>query len=118
MKYMSFVKGPVVPMEQIPPSLFEAMDVHIKSEAAKGHFISGGGLWPSKDSFRMSIRGGKLSVVDGPFTESKEVIGGFAILSYATREEALEGTKAFMALHQKHWPAWEGTSEMHVIQEA
>jgi hypothetical protein len=118
MKYMSFVKGPVVPMDQIPPSLFEAMDVHIKSEASKGHFISGGGLWPSKDSFSMSIRGGKVVVVDGPFTETKEVIGGFAILSYATREEAIEGTRAFMALHQKHWPQWEGTSEMHVIQEA
>ena len=66
----------------------------------------------------MSIRGGKIVVTDGPFTETKEVIGGFAILSYATREEAVEGTKAFMDLHTKHWPEWEGTSEMHLIQEA
>ena len=118
MKYMSFVKGPVVPMDQVPAALFEAMDAHIQQEAAKGHFISGGGLWPSKDSFKMNIRGGKIVVTDGPFTETKEVIGGFAILSYDTREEAVEATKAFMDLHVKHWPEWEGTSEMHVIVEA
>ena len=118
MKYMSFVKGPVVPIEQIPPSLFAAMDEHIQAAAAKGHFISGGGLWPSPDSFKMSVRDGKIVITDGPFTESKEVIGGFAIMSYASREEAVEATRAFIDLHMKHWPAWEGTSEMHVIVEA
>ena len=54
---MSFIKGPVVAMDQVPPSLFDAMDAHLKQEAAKGHFLSGGGLWPSSGGLRAGLPG-------------------------------------------------------------
>ncbi|MEP0322666.1 YciI family protein, partial [Bauldia litoralis] len=58
------------------------------------------------------ISGGTVSVTDGPFSEAKEVIGGFAIYDVASREEAVAWTERFMDLHRKHWPGWEGVSEI------
>lgn len=55
--------------------------------------VSTAGLRPSAEGVRIRLRGGKLSSVDRPFTESKEVIGGYAILEAKSREEAVELTK-------------------------
>jgi len=51
-------------------------------------------------------------VTDGPFTESKEVIGGWAILNAASKADATRIAKEFMELHRKHWPEFEGESEV------
>jgi hypothetical protein len=118
MKYLSFVSGRERPMSEVPPGLFAAMEVHLAEELKKGHFISGGGLNPtSNGAFRVSTKDGKIVVTDGPFTEAKEVIGGFAFLAYDTKEEAIAATKRFMQLHLEHWPEWEGTSEVRPIME-
>jgi hypothetical protein len=50
-------------------------------------------------------------VTDGPFTEAKEVIGGYAVYAVKSKEEALEWARRFMALHQEHWKGWEGEVE-------
>jgi len=117
MRYLAFVKGPELPMDQVPPAMFEAMGKYTAEQAAKGVFLSGGGLAPTAHSFRAAIRGGKVVVTDGPFTESKEVIGGYAFLSHATHEEAVAGAKEFMELHIKHWPGWEGSCEVRPIMD-
>jgi len=49
------------------------------------------------------LRGGMLSTIDGPFTETKEVIGGFAILEATSRQEAIELTKRFLKIHGDGW---------------
>jgi hypothetical protein len=49
------------------------------------------------------LRGGKLSLRDGPFTETKEVIGGYAILEAASKEEAIELTRRFLKVHGNEW---------------
>ena len=59
--------------------------------------------------------GGKLTVTDGPFIESKEVIGGYAILEYADKEAALQGCAEFLEVHRQNWPGWEGEIEMRPI---
>jgi hypothetical protein len=51
-------------------------------------------------------------VTDGPFTESKEVIGGWAILQTDSKDEATRIATEFMELHRKHWPGFEGESEV------
>jgi hypothetical protein len=61
---------------------------------------------------RVRVSGGRVQVLDGPFTEAKEVIGGFAIFEYRSREEAIEAAKSFMELSRKHWPEWEGEIEV------
>lgn len=117
MRYLTFVKGPEIPMDQVPPAMFEVMEKYTEEQAKKGVFISGGGLAPSAQSFRVAIRGGKLVVTDGPFTESKEVIGGWAFVSHGSHEEALASAKEFMELHINNWPGWEGICEVRPIMD-
>jgi hypothetical protein len=74
--------------------------------------VDTGGLLPSKDGTRLRLSKGKLTITDGPFTESKEIIGGWAIVKAASKEQALRLATEFMELHRKHWPEFEGESEM------
>jgi hypothetical protein len=53
-----------------------------------------------------------VTVTDGPFTEAKEVVGGYAQFELASKQEAIEGAVRFMELHKKHWPGWEGETEI------
>jgi hypothetical protein len=64
-----------------------------------GILLDQGGLLPSVAGARIHANGGELSVVDGPFAETKEIIGGFAILKAASKSEAIELGKQFMQLH-------------------
>ena len=115
MKYMTFVKGPE--NSGTPPkALFDAIDKLIQDQIKSGIFVSGGGLQPTSKGARVRIRGGKLRVTDGPFTEAKEVIGGFAILNAGSLEGAIQLGKEFMDLHIKHWPGWEGESEIREME--
>jgi hypothetical protein len=75
------------------------------------------GLLPSKDGARVRLANGKITVTDGPFSESKEVIGGWAILKAASKDEALRIATEFMELHRKHWPGFEGESEVRPMHD-
>jgi hypothetical protein len=67
---------------------------------------------------RVRVSGGKLTLTDGPFTEAKEVIGGYAVYQVKSREEAIKWTTRFMELHREHWSDWEGESEIRQIFDA
>jgi hypothetical protein len=77
-----------------------------------GSLVDTGGLMPSKDGMRLRLERGKITVTDGPFTESKEVIGGWAILKAETKADAIRIATEFMELHRKYWPEFEGESEV------
>jgi hypothetical protein len=95
-----------------PKALMDAME-RIGQEAVKnGSMVISGGLASTAQSHRVRLSGGKISVIDGPFTETKEVVGGFAIMEFKSKEEALEAAKDFMDLHRQHWPGWEGETEV------
>lgn len=118
MKYMTFVSHPESYRESAPPeALMEAMGEFVGRLAKEGKFVGGAGLHPSKDGRRLRIAKGKLTVIDGPFTETKEVVGGYAILQTETREEALRIQTEFMELHRKYWPEFEGESELRPMFE-
>jgi hypothetical protein len=51
-------------------------------------------------------------VTDGPFTETNEVVGGYAQFELKSKEEAVRSAVRFMELHKKHWPGWEGETEV------
>jgi len=53
-----------------------------------------------------------VTVTDGPFAEAKEVVGGYAQFELKSNEEAVESAVRFMELHNKHWPGWEGETEV------
>jgi hypothetical protein len=113
MKYLTFIRhsesyrasGP-------PPALLEAMGKFVEKSLKEGILVDTGGLLPSKDGARVRLTKGKITVTDGPFTESKEVIGGWAILNASSKEEAIRIATEFMELHHKHWPEFEGESEV------
>jgi hypothetical protein len=65
---------------------------------------------------RVQLSGGKLAVLDGPFTETKEVVGGHAVMEFNSREAAVQSAVEFMELTKKYWPGWEGETEVRQIQ--
>lgn len=111
MRYMMIVKhaenqGPP------PKSLMEAI-AKLGEEATKnGTMLGNGGLKPTVLGARVRLTGGKVSIKDGPFTEAKEIIGGFAEFELKSRQEAVEAAVRFMELHKQHWPGWEGETEV------
>jgi hypothetical protein len=79
--------------------LFEAMGVYHDALAKAGVLLDASGLQPSSKGWKVKYDGDKRSVVDGPFTEAKELIAGYTIIQTKTREEALDWTKRFPKPH-------------------
>ena len=98
-----------------PQDLLTAMHEMAKREVAAGRMIADGGLMPLAAGKRVRIKGRKLAVLDGPFTETKEVIGGFALFELPDMAAAVESARQFMALHLEHMPDWDGTCEIRQI---
>jgi hypothetical protein len=114
MKFMMLVKHG----ENSGPPPKELMDAIAKlsEEAVKdGTMLGSGGLGPTAQSTRVRVSGGKLTVIDGPFAEAKEVVGGYAQFEMKSKQEAIDGAVRFMELHRKHWPGWEGETEVRQI---
>jgi hypothetical protein len=114
MPYFSIIRAAE---QQGPPpqGLMDAMDKYVAKTLKDGTVVSTGGLAPSAAGFRIRVKGGRLSVTDGPFTETKEVVGGYAVISARTREEAIRATTEFMQLHVDHWPEWQGECEVREL---
>lgn len=104
-RFMGFVRMEEGAAVGTPPqALFDAMDIHIAEQTAQGHFLDGGGLYGTEDAVNFVVRKGETTRVDGPYAESKEVVGGWALMQYDTLEEAIAGQAEFAELHAKHWP--------------
>ena len=117
MKYLSFVRSSERYRNvQPPPAMREAMGKLVEKFTKEGALVDTGGLAPSRDGFRMRLVDGNLTTTDGPFAESKEVIGGWAILKADTKAEILRLTTEFMELHRKFWPEFEGECEVRPIE--
>ena len=111
MRFMMIVKHG----EQQGPPPKQLMDAIAKlaEEAAKaGTMLGSGGLGPTALGARVRLSAGQVTVTDGPFTEAKEVVGGYAQFELKTKEEAVKSAITFMELHKKHWPGWEGETEV------
>jgi hypothetical protein len=118
MRYMMFIKHTEDYQNvQVPASLYEEMGKFIEETTRSGNFITGAGLQPSAAGTRVRLSKGKISVTDGPFTESKEIVGGYAIMDAKSRDEALALGRRFMEIHLRHWPTFEGECEMRPLEE-
>jgi hypothetical protein len=115
MRFLSIIKGGE--NQGAPPqALLDAMDKFIEESLKDGSLVQTGGLAGSAQGVRIRSAGGKLSVTDGPFAETKELVGGYAILEAKSRADAVEATRKFMELHRRHWPEWEGECELRPIE--
>jgi hypothetical protein len=118
MRYMMFIKHTEEHRNaDVPPGLYEDMGKFIEETSKSGNFVSGAGLQPSSAGARVRLSKRKITVVDGPFVESKEIVGGYAIMDAKSREEALVLARRFMELHLKHWPTFEGECEVRPLEE-
>jgi hypothetical protein len=111
MRYMTIYKSVE---RNAPPSQEEidAMGKFIEQISAAGVLVRTDGLLPSSRGARVRITDdGRFTVTDGPFAEAKEVVGGYAIIDVATREEAIEWTKRFLKV------AGTGESEVREMYE-
>lgn len=114
MPYLSIIRA--AEQQGTPPEgLMKEMDAYVARTMKNGTVISTGGLAPSAAGIRIRIERGRIHVTDGPFTEVKEVVGGYAVISARTREEAIRATTEFMQLHLDHWPGWEGECELREL---
>jgi hypothetical protein len=116
MKYLTFIRHSESDRQAGPPAaLMEAMGKFIEQSLKDGILVDTGGLRPSKEGARVRLTQGKITVTDGPFTEAKEVIGGYAILDVDSRAEAVRIATEFMELHRRYWPEFEGESEVRAM---
>jgi hypothetical protein len=116
MRFMGFVKM----KEDIgapPQALIDAMDTFIGEAVAAGHFLDGGGLYGTEDAVNFVVRNGETSRVDGPYAEVKEVIGGYSVLEFATKDDAIENARRMADLHTEHWPEAELTITLRQISD-
>jgi hypothetical protein len=109
MRFMMLVKHPEN-QGNPPKALMDAITEIAADAAQKGNMLGSGGLAPTAQSVRVRVSGGQVRVIDGPFTEAKEVVGGYAQFEF--KEEAVQSAVDFMELHRKHWPGWEGETEV------
>src|SRR3989442_15993787 len=114
MRFMMLVKhaeksGP-------PPKEFMDAMAILSEEAVKAGTIRGrGGLAHTAQSTRVRLSGGQIKVIDGPFTEAKEVVGRYAEFELKSKEEELEGAVRFMGLPKKPRPGCGGETEIRQI---
>ena len=105
MKFMTMIKsaeGAGAP----PKELMDAIAKLGEEAAQAGVMVVMGGLTPSSMGARVRLSAGKLHVTDGPFTEAKELIGGYAIFEVPSKKEAIDWTLRFMEAHKRHWAGW------------
>jgi hypothetical protein len=114
MKFMMLVKHGKNPGPP-PKELMEAIAILSEEAVKDGTMLGSGGLAPMEQSTRVRVSKGQLTVTDGPFTETKEMVGGFAQFELKSKQEAIDGAVRFMELHRKHWPGWEGETEIRQI---
>jgi len=118
MRYMMFIKhAENFKVEDVPQSLFDAMGEFVTESLKNGSIIDTAGLQPTSKGTRISLSGGKLKVTDGPFTEAKEVVGGYALVEAKSNEEAIAFATRFMELHRVNWPAFEGACEVRPLED-
>lgn len=115
MRFMFIIKTDGQQTMGPSPEMMAAMHEMAAREVAAGRMISDGGLMPRDAGAEVAVRKRKLVVTDGPFAESKEVIGGYAVFELPDMAAAIESAREFMDLHVAHMPGWEGTCEVRQV---
>jgi len=121
MRFMMMVKADKDYEAGLPPSpeLMAAIGKLTEEEIKSGVLLSNGGLLPSSQGARIRVEGGKLTVTDGPFAETKELIGGYAIIEAKSKKEAIELGSNFMKIHADILgPSYEGECEVRQMFDA
>jgi hypothetical protein len=118
MRFLTMVKSDEsMPVGPPPPGLMAGI-AELGVRATKdGTLLDQGGLLPTATGALVRVSGGKVTVVDGPFAEAKEVIGGYAMWQVRSKEEAVHAARRFMQLHADLWPGYVGVCEVRQVMD-
>ena len=102
-----------------PPSqdLLDAIARNRQEAMQAGALVEVGGLYPSAVGARIRLSGGSLAITDGPFAETRELVGGYSVYEVKSRQEAIDWTYRFMRLFEEHWPVGECEAEIRQLFE-
>ncbi|MFQ6326964.1 YciI family protein [Nocardia sp. CWNU-33] len=116
MRYMMLIRldRSTAPAEMPDDAMMEAIGKVIEDMTKAGALLDTAGLRPIAEATRVALSGGKLTVLDGPFTESKEVVGGYCLLQAKSKAEAVEWSSRFL---EAHGPDWEVDVEIRQLDE-
>jgi hypothetical protein len=103
-----------LPAEGPGPEFQERMNALLEEITKAGVMLDTAGLTPTSEGTRITWSGGKLGYTDGPFTESKEVVGGYSLTQCKDKAEAMEWTRRFLEIHPEHWQV---TAEIRQLDE-
>jgi hypothetical protein len=103
MRFLSMIRTDETTGQKPSERLMRDMGALMEEAIRDGWLVRTAGLRPTKDGVRIRSNHGKVSMTDGPFTETKEVVGGYAILEAPSITEAIELTKRFLAVHGDEW---------------
>jgi hypothetical protein len=118
MRFMTMVKSTEDLRANPPPqALMEAVGQLAETATKAGLMVDMGGLLPTAAGARVTLTRGKISVIDGPFSEAKEVIGGYAIFEVPSKDEAIAWSKRLLNLHIQHWSDWSGEIEIRQLAD-
>ncbi|HXT14610.1 MAG TPA: YciI family protein [Gemmatimonadaceae bacterium] len=117
MRYMMFIKHTEDYYGKTPtPELMKAMGEFVVPHMKSGKFVEAAGLMSTRRGKKFQLRNGKINVIDGPFTESKEIIGGYTLAECDSDEEAIELAREFVELHRIHAPGMDVECELRPLQ--
>ena len=116
MRVLTLLKMRESGLGEPPAEMFTAMDAVIKEIDASLTLVDTNGLQPSGVAgTRIISTGGRSTVLDGPFTESRELVGGYAIVEVDTYQQAVDASRKIIEVHEKYWPGWESEAEVRQI---
>ncbi len=90
MRFLGYTMGdPSIPIPPPTPELMDEMGKFVEEATKAGVLLAGGGFGPLDEAIKVTLTDGKFTVLDGPFTEAKEVLGGYWMIDVKSREEAI-----------------------------
>jgi hypothetical protein len=97
MRFLGYTMGdPSAPIAPPSQEMMENMGRFVEEATKAGVLLATGGLGPLAEATKVIRSGGKFTVVDGPFTEAKELVGGWALMEVRDKDEAIEWTRRFL----------------------
>jgi hypothetical protein len=99
MKFLGYtLADPSIPLPPPSPEMYQKMGAFMEEATKAGVLLATGGVGPLEEAVKVQYNDGEFTVLDGPFTEAKELVGGWALMECRDKDEAIEWTKRFLAL--------------------
>lgn len=114
MRYLVLIHVDENVEEEPPAGLIDAMYAHV-ADQRHAKLVTDAGLAPTSAATRVASRGGEVLMTDGPFAETKEVVGGFMLIEAPTPEDAAAWTRGLVDLHAAHWPDIDMVAELRQV---